>query len=393
MRLEVLVWLNDLAPYRDRALMLRHAAERVGRMVLLTGRPSPGGDLALPPSAALEIVPVARRHLRRPALELLIWRDVRRRLRAKRFDLLHDNAGYMMPLFADLRLRDRDRPALLTSTFASTYDWFRVLRKGPRSRWWGRERRYWQALVNEQIMARLADGVTVFGEGHRRPFAETYRVPVERIFSLPNCVDPALFHPVPPARDATGFEPGARVLLFVGSIFSYKGYFDLIRAFARVHRRHPRARLLFLGTSPPGEAEAVRREPAVRGVADKVRLAGPVPRDRLPGLLAAAYGFVLPSYAEGSPRVAIEAMACGRPVVGTRIPGIQALDPDERFIYFADRGDVDQLAAALDHLLGDPDEARRRGEAARERFLRHHTPEAAAAVLADLYRHLAAGRG
>jgi glycosyltransferase involved in cell wall biosynthesis len=380
--MRVLAFLNDLAAYRDRFVMLQRTAERVGHIHLLTDRLP--ADFDVPPSPALTLTAVSGLRIRRPLFTPLLWQTARP---LARVDLVHDHAGFLWPLFAELRLRP-GRPALLSSSFASTYDWYRVLRKGPRSNWKLRERRYWQALVNEQAMVRLADAFTVFGEGHRAPLAETYGVPVERVRSLPNCVDPAVFRPQPPDPALHGFGPEAQVLLFVGSVFRYKGYYDLVQAFARVHERHPRARLLFVGAAPPGEAEAVAAEPARHGVADKVRLAGAVPRSKLPALMAASAAFVLPSYAEGSPRVMIEAMACGLPVVGSRIPGIQALDPDERFAYFADRGDVGQLAAALDRLLSSPGEARARGEAGRARFESHHTPEAAADVLAALYRQL-----
>ncbi len=387
--MKIFAFLPDLRSYRDRFVMLQRAAERVGHMRLLTDFVPPDWPGLAGVSPALTLEPLVGRRVPRPAFVPLLWRAARARLAAEPFDVVHDHSGYLWPLFAELRLRGGRRPRLLSSSFASIHEWFRVLRHAERSGWATRERRYWQALTYEMAMARLADGFTVFGEGHRLPCAETYRVPAERIHALPNCVDPALFAPQPPDPALHGFGPDAQVLLFVGQVFRYKGCYELLDAFARIGPRHPRARLLFVGDVPPGEADAVRA--AARPLGDRVRLAGPVPRARLPALMAASTAFVLPSHAEGTPRVMIEAMSVGLPLVGSRIPGIRALDPEERFIRFHDRGDARGLAAALDALLADPDDARARGEAGRARFVGHHTPEAAADALSALYERLTSG--
>ncbi|MBM4320061.1 MAG: glycosyltransferase, partial [Deltaproteobacteria bacterium] len=164
--------------------------------------------------------------------------------------------------------------------------------------------------------------------------------------------------------------------------------FELVRAFARIAGHHPRARLLLVGQAHPREERLLKAEIAALGLDRLVHQVGELPRAQLPACLSACGGFVFPSYNEGSPRSVIEAMACGLPIVASRIPGIEALDPKADFIQFVERGEVEGLAAALDLLLAHPDQTRLRGECGRRHFLEHHTPRAASQPLVDLYRLL-----
>lgn len=374
--MHIVSFLVDPRAYRDRVLMWQRAAERVGTMTLLTAVPRP--ELAWPTSSALRIVPLGPGPLRRqPArLALMRWWEAQPRPP----EILHDAQGFMLPLFARV---GRGGPVRLTSTFASTWDWFTHLRGRHPVEWGVREARYWSHLALEWSLARVSDAFTVFGEGHRAPFARAYRVPLDRVFSIPNCVDPHGFSPDGPTT-ATGFAGDGPVLLFVGQLFRYKGVHELLEAVAAL----PGVRLLLVGTAP-GQAEAVvRARIDALGVGGRVRVVGAVPHEALPGLLRAADVVVLPSYTEGSPRVLIEAMACGRPIVGTDIPGIATLDPQGTCIVRVPRADAGALTAALARVLADPSAAAAAGARAHQRYLAHHTPEAAGDALAALYRQL-----
>jgi glycosyltransferase involved in cell wall biosynthesis len=386
--LQVLAFLVDVVGYRDRMLMLRAASAELGGIRLLTSSLPPGWDPREVETPRFQVIPVSPRPVRRARLQLLLARRVRQLLATTDARILHDSHGFFLPTFVAERLRRPRRRVLLTSIFAALYDWEQVVRH----RWpydWGKFLvARWRALGLERLQAATADACTLFGEGHLNPFAAFHGLDRERVFSLPNCVDPARFAPQPPDPAITGFPPGSQVLLYTGALFRHKGIFDLVIAFSRVAAAFPQARLLLVGQAHPPELRRLVDLVAGLGLGERVRIREGLPREELPRLLSSCQVFVFPSYNEGSPRSVIEALACGLPVVGSRIPGITTLDPGERFIDLVERGDVPGLTAALTRQLADPAAARRRGELGRAHFLAAHTPAAAGRALAALYRRL-----
>ncbi len=382
--MHVAAYLHCLDTYRDRAAMFAHAAEATGRLTLLCGHPPRGPVPRAPGLTVVPLGPTPRRR-QRVQLQLARWWGRQR----EPVDVLHDTQGFMLHLFARLAAARR-RPVRLSSNFASTWDWFHNLRGRWPVEWREREVRYWAQLAGEYALTRVTDHFTVFGEGHRALFARTYDVPIERVHALPNCIEPDSF-PTAALPGDTGFEPDAQVLLFVGAVFRYKGVHELLAAVDALRPTHPRLRLLMVGPMPDRAEGAVRDVIARRGLGDVVRVLGKVPRDALPGLLAAAAALVLPTYTEGSPRVLIEAMASGCPVVASDVAGVRDLDPEGLCLRLARRMDADALTGALAAVLADPGEARRRARRAEARYRSHHTPAAAGATLAALYARLAGG--
>ena len=101
--------------------------------------------------------------------------------------------------------------------------------------------------------------------------------------------------------------------------------------------------------------------------------------------LAGAHALVLPSFAEGLPVVAMEAMAAGRPVIGTWIAGLPELVQPGRSGWLAPAGDAGALADAIRDLAeAPPDRLQAMGRAARDRVLARHDAGTEAAKLAAL---------
>jgi glycosyltransferase involved in cell wall biosynthesis len=385
----VLTFYIDFDAYRDRILMLRAAAPEVGHIEVLLGSADAAEAAALS-TPHLTLTPLSATPLSRTAREAALWRAVLPRVEAG-VDLVHDTATYLLSVFARLKLA-RKRPRLLTSSFTAGYEWHTELRKQypyPAALY---QRVRWMGYMQERAICKLSDAVTVFGEGHVEPMAKAHGIPIGRVHSLPNCCDPEAFGPREPDFAATGFPPGSRILVNVGNQFIYKGTWELLRAFAAVARKHDDARLLLVGRPHEEEEVALRREPDLLGVGDKVRFLGKCPRETLPVLLSTSDVFVFPSYTEGSPRAMLEAMACGLPVIATELAGTRTLDPAGAFTRFVPRADTGELARALGAYLSTPEsDLARRREAARSRFLTYHTPEAAAEPLVALYRDLCRG--
>lgn len=388
----VLTFYTDLDVYRDRALMLKAAAAEVDHVTILSSSVSEAlrDELAHP---NLTVETVSARKLPRAPLQALLAAKLPGRISRDAVTLVHDTQAFLLPLFAWLRLRTQ-RPVLLTSSFTASYVWYETLRHSHPYRSLPYLRHRWEHHLEEKAQCHLADAVTVFGEDHRAPLAQCHGIDASKVHSLPNCADPETFRPVAPDRSGLDLPPGARFLLYVGNVFRYKGAYELLRALAVARRRFPDVHLVLLGDVHPEERAPLLAEVQALGLEGVVHFVARLPRSRVPGLLCAADALVFPSWMEGSPRAVIEAMACERPVVATRLPGIRTLDPHERALRLCAPQDTAALAAALEgHLASSAEERAGRAALGRARFLEHHTPAAAAGPLVELWRTLTQSTG
>jgi len=154
---------------------------------------------------------------------------------------------------------------------------------------------------------------------------ESFGVPRQRIDVVPNGVDGAVFRPLDraEARARLGHVGDARRwLVYVGRLEQAKGVLDLLEAFALLAARRSDVRLAIVGDGSAREACA---QAAAGPLGDRIVFAGPRPLGEVASWMAAGDAVVLPSWAEGTPNVVIEALACGRRVVATRVGGIPDL--------------------------------------------------------------------
>ena len=148
-------------------------------------------------------------------------------------------------------------------------------------------------------------------------------------------------------------------LLFAGVFAPVKGLEVLLNAFARVVGPYPRVRLMIVGR-PVSERylRQLRQRAQDLGLADRVIFQGEVPASDLAILMGRARGLILPSYSEGYPRVLIEAMLRGTPVIASRVGGIPEIVHDGEDGYLVPPGDPQLLADAMAKLCsGDGLEA------------------------------------
>lgn len=165
--------------------------------------------------------------------------------------------------------------------------------------------------------------------------------------TIRNGVDLARFSPLDPqaARQSLGLRAEDLVLLSVGHLIERKGHHLAIELL--LHQ--PNACLLVVGSGPlRGELEALARR---LGVAERVRFEGQQPNERLQTYYSAANVLVLASSFEGWANVLLEAMACGTPVVATRVNGTPEVVTQAVAGRMADVRDVPHLLAALRDLL------------------------------------------
>ena len=163
------------------------------------------------------------------------------------------------------------------------------------------------------------------------------------------------------AREAVALPLDAHVLAFVGRIQPHKGPEVLIRAVAEMlsHSPHLRPKLITLiigGASGSGVGEVERLKDLVSwlGIGDVVRFADPVPRAELPQWYRAADLVCVPSYSESFGLVALEAQACGTPVVATAVGGLRTAIADGISGVLVDGHDPRAWSSILARLIQEP---------------------------------------
>jgi D-inositol-3-phosphate glycosyltransferase len=230
--------------------------------------------------------------------------------------------------------------------------------------------------------------------------------------------EPARVHVVPPGVDTALFAPGdglgraadrraaglperGRVVLFVGRLQAHKGPDLLLEAVAAAVADRPDLRgdltvAVLGGPSGPGGGQAAADLDALAarlGIAGLVLRRGPVPRDELPRWYRAADVVAVPSRHESFGLVALEAQACGTPVLAARVGGLPAAVADGVSGVLVEGRDPRRWAGDLVRLLDDPGERARLGAGARRHAERHSWRATAAATAAVYERVLTAGEG
>jgi len=192
----------------------------------------------------------------------------------------------------------------------------------------------------------------------------------------------------PAAYEHVGEPPsdGRLRVLCVGRLFPEKGQSVLLHAFARIVERGFDAELELVGYGPA--EKNLQRLTNRLGLADRVTFAGAVGQDTIATHYQAASVFCLPSFWEGIPVVLMEALACRRPVIATAVAGVRELVRDGETGLLVSPGREDELADALERLLGDPALRRRMGEAGRRVVAETYDIDTSAASLSRLFTDL-----
>jgi len=204
-------------------------------------------------------------------------------------------------------------------------------------------------------------------------------------------VDAELFKPSSPDPELAYRLAGRPVLLYVGRFVPLKNLPMLIEAYATVRQANPKAALVLVGE---GALEGQIREQVNRlGLGQDVIFLGHQPQSRLPGLYAAANIVLLSSTFDNSPNCVLEANACERPVVATRVGGVPRYVTEGENGMLTETGDSASFARAILALIAQPERAAAMGRAGRQRVLERHSWRKSAEKLLALYDRLLSGTG
>jgi L-malate glycosyltransferase len=201
----------------------------------------------------------------------------------------------------------------------------------------------------------------------------------DRAFPFPLGIDVEQFSP-----DSSACPSGPTVL-FLANMQERKGVFVLLSAFERVLERIPTARLLLAGDGE--HASEVRKRVEQSPHRESIRLSGQISRENIARTLQACSVYCLPSFGEPYGMGALEAMACGKPVVVTNAGGLGHLVPDQGSLKVPPCN-VSALADALTAILQDEALQKKMGLYNRNYVLTHHSWDHVIANLEEIYCEL-----
>jgi glycosyltransferase involved in cell wall biosynthesis len=311
-------------------------------------------------------------------------RRARKALAARRgaFDLVHDNQCLgrgMLGMVAD------GWPLLTTLHHPITVDRQLAL-DHPAGRWPRLGTRRWFGFLGMQVrVARRLPAVVTVSQSSRRDIAAQMGVRHDRMTVVPVGVDHTVFRPHPDVARVPG-----RVMVTSSSDVPLKGLVPLLEAVAKLRADRP-LELLVVGRPRPGGR--VDRAIERLGIADVVRCVHGISDEELARAYAEAELVVVPSLYEGFSLPAVEAMACGAPVVATTGGALpEVVGPDGETALLVQPDDPGALAQAIGRLMDDPALRRRLGAGGRARVLERFTWRVTAEQTAECYRAVVEGR-
>jgi D-inositol-3-phosphate glycosyltransferase len=252
-----------------------------------------------------------------------------------------------------------------------------------------RESRY--RIRVERRLTQSADRIVCASQHEKLLLERLYDADPDHIAVVPCGVDLDLFKPADKqsARKALGFTD-EHIVLFVGRIEPLKGVDILISAAAQLEHE-PHVYVLIVGGDKRAQSQVdeLRGLATGLGIGQRVWFLGAVDHEKLPLFYNAADVVVMPSQYESFGLVALEAMACGTPVVASRVGGLTSTVNDGETGYLISGHYPEPFAERLDLLLDNEELRRDFGQAARETVERFRWGNVAEAI-DRLYRELLA---
>jgi len=306
------------------------------------------------------------------------WR-VRRALAARvgQFDVVHDNQTFgtgLLGVMAD------GWPLMGTCHHPITVD--RALDLEHAENWRRRLtlRRWYGFLAMQKKVARQVPRIVTVSSSSKRDIVEQYGIGAHQLEVVPIGADHTHFRPHPEVARVAG-----RIMTTASADVPFKGLLPLVEALAKLRTERPSAHLVVVGRlrAESPVAAAIER----LGLSGAVTFESAVTDDRMVELYAEATVAVVPSLYEGFSLPAVEAMACGVPLVATTGGALpEVVGEDGVTGLLVPPGDPSALAIAIEAIMADSELAARLSEAARRRVLERFTWQSCAAATAESYR-------
>lgn len=253
-------------------------------------------------------------------------------------------------------------------------------------------------IEGEKRVLKRADRLIVATEAEKAQLLWLYKGDVRKMEIIPPGVDVSHFYPISKdeARQFIGISPDQQIVLFVGRIEPLKGVDTLIRAMSCLKFQrlgHP-VYLAIIGGEPDADPDKMTAEMArLQTLCDDLCMGqtvvflGKRAQNTLPYYYSASDVLVMPSFYESFGMVALEAMACGTPVIASQVGGLAFLVHDGKTGFLVPEGDPSALCDKLTLLLSDADLRTRMGKHAAE-YARGYAWEKIAPQIAAIYEKL-----
>ena len=232
----------------------------------------------------------------------------------------------------------------------------------------GEEEQSERSVIETKVIA-TADRIIAFSPHERDAMARLYAADANKITLVPCGVDLEVFRPLnqKDVRSSLGLN-GEKILLYVGRVEPIKGLDLLVETAAQMDSEDG-VRMIVVGADVNGDREMdrVRQLAREKDLEDKIDFVGQVDHDDLPLYYNAADVCVVPSYYESFGLVALESMACGTPVVATRVGGLSTIIHHGRTGYLKSWRCPEAFANSVEMIISSNGLQQSMGEAARKR--------------------------
>jgi D-inositol-3-phosphate glycosyltransferase len=260
------------------------------------------------------------------------------------------------------------------------------------------ERESPERIAGEKRVLARVDRIVTATLAERTQLRFLYKADDRKLITIPPGVDTSHFYPIPPdeAKMAIGIKPDVRMILFVGRIEPLKGLDTLIRAMSCLKLNHSDqpVHLAIIGGEPDASPQQMSAEMArLQKLCDELALdqtvifLGKRGQDTLPYYYSAAEVLVMPSHYESFGMVALEAMACGTPVIASEVGGLGFLVQNGKTGYTIPNGEPGVLNDKLSILLDDANLRDAMGKRATE-YAQSYTWDKIAAQIVGVYQAL-----
>lgn len=221
------------------------------------------------------------------------------------FDLIHAHfmdLGYVGAILKE----STDMPLVLTAHGGDVYDL--PFRKS----WYNDLTKYTLKSADKVITVSRSNAEKLLSLG----------VSSNKLHIIPNGYDPKIFKMLPQSstRQKLNLPSEKRILLSVGNLVDIKGHTYLIDAMRIIQKKQANALLVIVGSGPL--ERKLRKKITKLGLGDKILLVGRRSHHEVALWMNASDVFILPSLSEGFPTVVPEALACGKPIIGTKVGGV-----------------------------------------------------------------------
>jgi D-inositol-3-phosphate glycosyltransferase len=258
-------------------------------------------------------------------------------------------------------------------------------------------------LQVERRLVEISDGLIAANPDEKLEMINKLGASPSQIHLVPPGVDLELFRPYDPAESRAALDlPDGPIILFVGRIDPVKGIDTLLAGFRELLDRRDWAgeepTLVFIGGTIDNSGETsvvsadlqrVQQQAEELGIAGNIIFRGSQPRDKMPLYCSAADVCAVPSRYESFGLVAVEAMACGTPIVASRVGGLQFTVRDEQSGLLVPHSNPVALAAALERVIIDEKLYRTLCAGARRAAIRYSWQMISASMV-DVYQQLVA---